>query len=241
MPTSRSISVTSADGGTFDASLTVPDSGRGPGVLLLQEIFGVNDFIEGKALDLAELGYVVLAPDVFWRVEPGLALPHDEASLQRAFGVAGRYSSEVPEETKTGDLLTSLAALRALDELDGRAGVMGYCLGGFLTYLLATAGDPDVAVSYYGSGIASMLDRADRITCPILFHFGASDPYIPGEQIEAVRSVFEGRPDAEVRVEPEAGHAFENLLAPQFADPDAAGRSWAATVDWLGRYLPVRP
>jgi len=238
MPSSRSVAVQTADG-TFQARVHVPDAGRGPGVLLLQEIFGVNDFIEGKAADLAGLGYVVLAPDVFWRVQPGVALPHDEASLQQAFGLVGRYSAEVPDDKKGADLLAALAALRDLDEVEGGVAVMGYCLGGTLAYVVAAAGDPGAVVSYYGSGIAGQLELAGQITCPILFHFGGSDTFIPTDQVEAVEAAFAGRPDAEVRIEPEAGHAFENLLAPQFANPEAAARSWAATVAWLGRHLPA--
>ena len=238
MPTSRSVTVPTADG-TFQARVHLPDAGRGPGVLLLQEIFGVNDFIEGKAADLAGLGYVVLAPDVFWRVQPGVALPHDEASLQEAFGLVGRYSAEIPDDKKAADLLAALAALRDLDEVEGAVGVLGYCLGGTLAYLVAAAGEPDVAVSYYGSGVADQLELASQITCPILFHFGGADPYIPADQVEEVRRTFAGRQNAELVVQPEAGHAFENLLAPQFADPPAAERSWRATTEWLGRYLPV--
>ena len=75
--------------GSFEGHLALPPSNSGPGILLLQEIFGVNDFLTEKAADLAALGYVVLAPDVFWRLEPNIALPHDEESLGKAFGIAG--------------------------------------------------------------------------------------------------------------------------------------------------------
>src|SRR3954453_16436114 len=114
--TTRTETVTASDGGQFDGHLTVPDSGRGPGILLLQEIFGVGDFLTSKANDLAEEGYVVLCPDVFWRVEPGIALEHDEASLQAAFGYMTRYMTEVPDETKVADLGAALDHLRSLPE-----------------------------------------------------------------------------------------------------------------------------
>ncbi len=228
-----------ADGGSFAAHLALPGRRRGPGILLLQEIFGVNDFVAEKAAQLAGLGYVVLAPDVFWRVRPDLSLPHDEAGLQEAFGVAGRYGEEVPQDVKVDDLLRALTHLRELDEVSGGGAAMGYCLGGSLAYFVAAAGDPDAAVCYYGSMIPSALGLADEVTCPILFHFGGADPYIPADQVEEVRRTFAGRQNAELVVQPEAGHAFENLLAPQFADPPAAERSWRATTEWLGRYLPV--
>jgi carboxymethylenebutenolidase len=86
VPTTRTESITAPDGQSFDGHLTVPDTGSGPGILLLQEIFGVGDFLLSKAADLANLGYVVLCPDVFWRVQRNVALAHDEAALQEASG-----------------------------------------------------------------------------------------------------------------------------------------------------------
>jgi carboxymethylenebutenolidase len=237
MTSTRQESITAPDGGTFSGHLTLPDSGNGPGILLLQEIFGVNDFLTGKASDLASLGYVVLCPDVFWRVEPGLALPHDEAALQQAFGIVGRYNAEVTDEQKVGDLVAALDHLRALDEVTGTVAVMGYCLGGWLAYRVASGGEPDACVSYYGSGIEHFLGEADRVTCPILFHYGAADPYIPTEGIEQVAAVFGVRDDGRVEVQAGAGHAFENLLAPSFGNAEAAAHSWPITVAWLQRYL----
>jgi carboxymethylenebutenolidase len=224
--------------GAVRGHLALPPAGSGPGLLLLQEIFGVNDFLRGKAAELAGLGYVVLAPDVFWRVEPGLELPHDESALEKGLAVAGRYHAEVDRATKAADLVAALGHLRSLPETSGRkVGVIGYCLGGFLAYLVAAEGDPDACVSYYGSGIADLLDLAPRIGCPILFHFGGKDPYIPADQVERIERAFAGRDDVTVRIEPEAGHAFENLLAPQFAVPEAARRSFAATAEWLAANL----
>ncbi len=224
--------------GTFDGYLALPPGGSGPGVLLLQEIFGVNDFIKQKADNLAASGYVVFAPDVFWRVQPHFAVPHDEESLQQAFAVMGRYGEEVDLETKAADLVAALDHLAELEEVAGhKVAVMGYCLGGFLAYLAAAKGSPDACVSYYGSGIAELTGLADEIGCPVLFHFGGNDPYIPAEQVERIKSAFAGRKDVTFRVEPEAGHAFENLLAPMFAVPDAAARSYEATKAFLAAQL----
>src|SRR6476660_8788066 len=107
MVNSREETVTAADGGTFSGHLTVPEAGNGPGILLLQEIFGVGDFLKEKASDLAELGFVVLCPDVFWRIKPGVALPHDESALQEGVELVSRYSSEIDDETKVSDLLAA--------------------------------------------------------------------------------------------------------------------------------------
>jgi carboxymethylenebutenolidase len=238
MTTTREESISATDGGTFAGHLTVPDGGNGPGLVLLQEIFGVGDFMKAKAADLAALGYVVLCPDVFWRVEPGVALPHDEDALQAAFEYVTRYSTEIDDETKAADLGAALAHLRSLPEVDGhQAGVIGYCLGGTLAFSLACHDEPDACVSYYGSGIADRLSECEHLTCPILFHFGGNDPYIPNEQVDAVRAHLGERPNVEIHVQHQAGHAFENHFAPQFHDPNATAASWPLTVEFLRRNL----
>jgi carboxymethylenebutenolidase len=238
MASSREEKIAARDGGSFGGHLTVPESGNGPGLLLLQEIFGVGDFLKAKADDLAGLGYVVLCPDVFWRIEPGIALAHDESAMETAFGYVSRFATEVDDETKIADLGAALEHLRSLPEVGGhQAGVMGYCLGGLLAFLVACHCGPDACVSYYGSGIADRLNECDQLTCPIVFHFGGNDPYIPNEQVDAIRARLGERPNVEIHVQHQAGHAFENHLAPQFHDPTAAAASWPLTVDFLQRNL----
>lgn len=237
MSTTRMDRVAAGDEESFDTQVVVPERGTGPGVLLLQEIFGVNEFLLAKAADLADLGYVVSCPDVFWRVERGVSLAHDEAAMESAFGYAQRFGAIAPEVTAR-DLLGALAHLRQVGEVEGRpVGVMGYCLGGRLAYEVAVAGDPDTCVSYYGSGIADRLEDAGRIGCPVIFHFGGADPYLPQDQVGRIGEAFAHRDDVEVHVQAGAGHAFENFLAPQFSNPAAAAVSWPLTVDFLARTL----
>ena len=230
--------ITAPDGETFDAWVWLPKSRSGPGILLFQEIFGVGSFLRSKASDLADLGYVVACPDVFWRTERHVAHDHDDAGLQAAFASIQRWSTEVPEETTGGDLLAALTHLRGLPEVDAKVATMGYCLGGRLAYEVAAAGDPDACVSYYGSGIGARLDTtAESITCPTVFHYGGADPYIPVEEVEAVAKAFAGRDDVAVHVHDGAGHAFENDEAQQFHSPDAAKRAWELTTEFLARTL----
>ena len=231
--------IPAGDGRAFDATVVLPDAGRGPWIVLFQEIFGDNDLLLGKAADLAKLGYAVCCPDVFWRIEPGVSLPHDEIGLQRGLTLAGRWIGEVPDETKLSDLQAATSRFASHESVSGGVGVMGYCLGGTLAYMAAIAGDPAVCVSYYGSGVADQLGAAGEVKCPVLFHFGEQDSYIPLDHAERVREAFAGRPDVEVRIAAGAGHAFENLLAPAFANPAAAAESWPVTVDFLQRHLPV--
>ncbi|HEU0316241.1 MAG TPA: dienelactone hydrolase family protein, partial [Solirubrobacteraceae bacterium] len=199
-------------GGVMDAVLVLPEAGSGPGVVLLHEIFGVNAYVTRAAERLAELGYVVLVPDLFWRTDPGFTVDErDEESLARGMEAAGRLDRPVA----VTDAIAALGALRGRPEVTGRVGVLGFCLGGALAYLAAAEGDPDAAVCYYGSGIADALDAAAEITCPVLFHFGAEDRFIPREQADRVAALAAGRPELTCHIHAGAGHAFDNP-APMF-------------------------
>jgi carboxymethylenebutenolidase len=224
--------------GAYAATIVTPDAGSGPGIVLFQEIFGVNDFLLAKATDLAELGYVVLCPDVFWRIQPGATLTHDDAGLAEGFRLVQAYAETVPDDRKVADLTTAVEHLRGLPETSGPVAAMGYCLGGTLAYRTASHVEVDACVSYYGSGVADALAAGERPSCPTLFHFGGKDPFLPEEQVEAVIRGFADRPDVEVHVQPGAGHAFENFLNPQFSNLDAAAVSWPLTTEFLARVLP---
>jgi carboxymethylenebutenolidase len=224
--------------GAYAATIVTPEAGSGPGIVLFQEIFGVNDFLLAKATDLAELGYVVLCPDVFWRIQPGATLTHDDAGLAEGFRLVQAYAETVPDDRKVADLTTAVEHLRGLPETSGPVAAMGYCLGGTLAYRTASHVEVDACVSYYGSGVADALAAGERPSCPTLFHFGGKDPFLPEEQVEAVIRGFADRPDVEVHVQPGAGHAFENFLNPQFSNLDAAAVSWPLTTEFLARVLP---
>ena len=220
----------------MDAHVSLPESGSGPGIVVIQEIYGVGDYIKESVDRLAGLGYVALAPDLYWRIEPGIALEHDEAGLAKAFETV----QKLDQELAVRDSIDALKALRELPEVtDRRAGVLGFCLGGTLAFGVAIQADPDVAVCYYGSGIAGALERADAISCPVLFHFGGQDQFIPREQIDRVCTFAESRPDMECHIQEDAGHAFDNHEAPMFHQPGAAARAWEITREFLARTLPA--
>jgi carboxymethylenebutenolidase len=233
--TSRVEPVRTADG-ELDAHVVLPESGSGPGMIVLQEIFGVGGYIKGAAERLAGLGYVALAPDLYWRIEPGIALDHDEEGLGRAF----ETSQQLDPGLAVKDAIDALATLRELPEVTGgKAGVLGFCLGGTLAFGVAIEGDPDVAVCYYGSGIPGMLDRGGEIRCPVLFHFGGQDPYIARDQVDRVQAFADRREGMECHIQPDAGHAFDNHDAPMFYQPEPAARAWDITREFLARTLPV--
>jgi carboxymethylenebutenolidase len=235
MPTSRTDSVQTPDG-SFDLTVWSPDGGAGPGLLLIQEVFGVSDYIRAVAEDLAGLGYVVAAPDLFWRLKPHHDAAHDEAGLTESLDLGSRFDFE----QGIADAAAALARLRALPEVDGGTGVLGFCLGGSIAYFLAARGGLDAAVSYYGSAVPGSVAVMAEITVPLQFHFGGSDPYIPRDQVAAVEAAAAGRDNVEIHVEEDAGHAFHNRKAPMFYVPEPAARAWERTEEFLARHLPVR-
>lgn len=234
MITTRSETITAADGGTFAGHVAVPASGHGPGVLVIQEIFGVNAYIRDVCDRLAAAGYVALAPDVFWRVRPGVEFDSsDQATIAPAIEVTGQWDGEVG----LSDLGSALAHLRGLPEVRGGTGVIGFCFGGTQTFRVAAAFDPACAVAYYGSGTAGLLDQVDSITCPLLFHFGDNDPYLPNSDVDAIKAATADRHHIAVHVHAGGGHAFDNHFAPHFTQPRIAVRAWTETLAFLYAHL----
>lgn len=213
------------DGGSVPADLHLPPGGRGPGIVLFQEIFGVTDYVTARARDLAALGHVVLVPHVYWRQGD---LVTD--SLDEAMAALGKLDWPVA----VADGVAAVAALRARPEVDGPTGVLGFCFGGGLAFAVAAAGaDPDFLVSYYGSALPDLLDRAPRVGCPSLHHFGLADDYLPPETVRRIEAAVtaDGAP-ATVLTYSGAGHAFDNP-APAFHHEGASRAAWSATTRWL--------
>jgi len=213
----RYITVKAKDGGSFKAYLATPEKGSGPGIVLLQEIFGVNAYIRGVADYYAEEGYVVLAPDLFWRIEPGIELGFTDADRAKAFA----YREKFDVDKSVEDIGATVAALRQLPECKGKIGAIGFCLGGLLAYLSAARLGVDCAVSYYGVGIEKVLGEAAKIKCPMVLHIAEKDKWTPGEVVTAIKQAFEGRPEVEIYVYPGADHAFARKGGANFDKPSA--------------------
>jgi carboxymethylenebutenolidase len=234
----RSESVIIENAGEMPLHLWLPEAGRGPGILLLQEIFGVGSYIRAVGERLADAGYVVGAPEVFWRFAPGWEADHDEAGLAASFEQVGKLDRELA----IADCVAACEHLGEVPEVTGRPGVLGFCLGGTLAFGVALAGDPAVCVSYYGSGVPELVDgdghRLDEVSCPTLFHFGRDDPYIPAQGVEALAAAIGSRPGFVLNVEA-AGHAFDNHDNPMFYDEAAARAAWSKTMAFLAEHLPT--
>ncbi len=212
------VSITAKDGsGTFNAYLAKPAKGSGPGMVVIQEIFGVNEYVRRTADRFAEEGYVVLAPDLFWRIEPGLDLSYSPEEWQQAFGLFQAFDVDKGIE----DIAATIDAMRARDDQVGGVGCVGYCLGGKLAYLTAARTDVDCAVSYYGVGMDAQADEAKNVTVPIVFHMAELDEYAPAESREALMAAFEGNTNAAFYVYQGQNHAFAREEGDHYDKPSA--------------------
>jgi len=191
-------------GGALDAYLARPPAGSGPGLVLFQEIFGVNEHIRALVEQYALDGFVVLAPDVFWRAQRRVELGYEGEHRQRGIELA--MALKGPELSL--DMVAAVTALRARAEVNGgKVGAIGYCMGGRLAFLAAAMAGVDAAVAYYGGGIHDQLDKAALIRCPLQFHYAERDDHIPPAAVDKVRAAMHGKA-AEVHVYPGAMHGF---------------------------------
>ena len=204
-----------------------PDQRHGAGILLIQEIFGVNAHIRALAEQYALDGFVVFAPDLFHRQKPHIELDYGDEDMQK--GRALKEQIGLP--TMADDLQKALTVLRARPELDGPVASIGYCMGGALSYLLAARDAVDGAVCYYGGGIQNMLDEAVKIRCPMLLHYGQNDPFIPIEAVESVSRALQDH-GALLHVYPNVGHGF-NCWARASYDRRATLQARARTLEFL--------
>ena len=205
------------DDGEFSGYLALPEAGSGPGLVIAQEIFGINHVMKAVADKYAEEGYVVLVPDLFWRIEPGIDLGYSEADMQKAFGHYGKFDPDAG----TGDIQAAINTLRAAPECTGKVGVLGFCLGGFLAYLAAARTDCDAAVGYYGVGIEGRLDEAKNITCPTVLHFAENDQFVSKEAYASIEKSLAGHDHITTYLYPGVDHAFAREGEDHYHRPSA--------------------
>lgn len=217
--------------GVMPAYVWHPAARSGPAVVVFQEIFGVTHYIRQRCADLADLGYVVCAPEIYWRLG-GIRIDDGPNALAEAMAVVSRLDWGAA----VGDGVATLEHVRGLLEVNGPVALLGFCFGGGLAFSVATADPPDALVSYYGSALPNLLDTADTIKSPSLHHFGLADAYIPAEVVEEIRVAVTRSPDARFETYPGAGHAFDNP-DPIFHHPGASADAWNITTRFLAEIL----
>src|SRR6185503_15427828 len=184
------VTIKSFDGGEFDAYVALPASGYGPGIVVLQEIFGVNDYVRDVADWYAAHGFVALAPDLFWRIQPGVQLTDKADDWNKALA----FYQALDEAKAVEDSAATLEFLRRHPACSGRAGAVGFCLGGNLAYLLSVRFKPDCAVGYYGVSIEKSLDEAENLSSPLMLHIAGDDKFCPPEAQAQIHAALDGNP-----------------------------------------------
>lgn len=226
------ISIPSHDGQAFDGYLSLPPTGSGPGLVIIQEIWGVNEHIRSVADQYALDGFVVLAPDVFWRQQRRVDLQYTETDSR----LARHYMQNLDGPNAVQDLVSTAQALRARGEVAGPVASLGFCMGGRLSFALAATGAVDAAVCYYGGGIQNNLALAPSIGVPMLFHYAELDDHIPPDAVAAVQAAFAGRSTAQFHVYPGVGHGFNCWGRPLY-NQRAAALAHGRTLQWLAEQL----
>jgi carboxymethylenebutenolidase len=230
----RNISLSADSGVEFTAYLAAPDTQpqteRASAVLVLQEIFGVNAFVRGVCDRFADAGFIAIAPDLFWRQEPGVQL--SEKQLERALCLL----QGLDQEQAIDDCSDAIEYVSALPDFGGRIGVVGYCLGGKLAYLLAARSKVDAAVSYYGVGIENALGEAQSLSAPLLLHIGAEDALCPPSAQASIYAALENVAGVRIDTHPGVGHAFARRGGTTYV-PEAAENADAATLAFLRQQL----
>ncbi len=189
--------------GDFAGYLAAPSSGRGPGIVVIQEIFGVNAVMRQMCDRLADQGFFALAPDLFWRLKPGIQLTDQtEGEWKEALELMGRFDPDKGVE----DIQSAIDHLRVTAGVTGKIGTVGYCLGGMLAYLAATRTDADASVGYYGVSLPKYLGEAGNITKPLMLHIADEDGFSSKEAQAETLAALKGK--AICHVYPQMDHAF---------------------------------
>jgi len=228
--------------GSFSGYLALPaavQTGAGhaqikaPGVILIQEIFGVNANMRAWCDHYAKLGFVALCPDLFWRQKPGVQLTDKtEAEWKQAFAYLQGFNIDKGVE----DLDSAQAYLRQHPACTGKVGNIGFCLGGRLATLMATRTSADASVSYYGVGLENQVGEFPNIKKPLLLHVAELDKYTPPEAREILRLAVEKTPLATLHVYQGMDHAFARIGGEHY-NAEAAQLANERTLTFLNNHL----
>ena len=230
-----SITIKATDGsGTFSAYVVQPKTKPAGVVVLIQEIFGVNQAMRDIAAWVADLGFIAVAPDLFWRIEPGIDITDKtDAEWKRAFELFQTFDQPKGIE----DLKATVAVCRTMDGSNGKVATMGYCLGGRLAFMMAQQSDADANISYYGVGLDGLLGDLNKVTKPLIVHIADKDAFFPPEGRAAVLAATKGHQYAASYVYPNSDHAFARVNGVHWDGRSATianGRSAEALVAALG-------
>ncbi len=218
----ETMSITTSDG-AFAAYVARPQAPTAPAIVVIQEIFGVNQVMRDIADDLAAKGYLAVCPDLFWRIEPGIDITdHTEAEWKKAFELYNAFDVD----KGVADIAATIAAVRSLPACSGNVGAVGYCLGGLLVFLTATRTDADASVAYYGVGVEKFTAEAEKLQHPLLMHIAEADQFVPKAAQEVILAALKDHPEIEIHTYLGRDHAFARKGGEHYdaADAETANR-----------------
>ncbi len=217
--------------GAFKAYVARPAGTPKGAVVVVQEIFGVNAVMRGKADWLAREGILAIAPDLFWRIKPGIELTDQtDREWKQAFG----HMNALDKNAALKDVAATLAHARSMGP--SKAGVMGYCMGGYLAFLAACRTDTDATVAYHGGGIHTALGEAGGIKKPLMLHNPMKDAFIPVEALNTIRETLKSNPLVTIYEYAEQDHAFTREGGKHY-DADATKLADGRTVAFFNQTL----
>ena len=194
--------------GRMNALVVKPRVNRGGAVVVIQEVFGVNDTMRAACEMVADMGFAAICPDLFWRVQPGIDL---DAAKPEQFQQALGYMRAFNAEQGVADLSAALAYARSMPGGNGRAGTIGYCLGGRLAMMMAIRSDADVNVSYYGAGLDTLLPGIAEVRTPLVLHLAGNDALFPEDGQRRLLAGVVGHPHIAAYLYPGAEHAYARV------------------------------
>ncbi|TCP91536.1 carboxymethylenebutenolidase [Sphingomonas sp. PP-CE-1A-559] len=209
---------TLAGDGEFTAYRATPAGTPKAAIVVIQEIFGVNAGIRRKCDTLAEAGYLAIAPDLFWRLEPGIELDPDiKPEMDRALGLMGQFD----QDKGIADIEATIRAARAELGDDAKVGVVGYCLGGRLAFMTAARTDVDASVGYYGVGIDGLLGEKHAIAHPVLLHVPEEDHFVDKAAQAAMHAGLDDHPKVTIYDYAGEDHGFATEFGERRSDASA--------------------
>ena len=229
----KMIDIKADDGGSFQGFLATPDSGGGAGVIVLQEIFGINYFMRETCHRLAAQGYLALCPDLFWRQEANVELSD---MTEGEWGKAFSYYQGFDMDNGVADAGAALEQLRGLEGCSGKVGAVGYCLGGMLAYLVGARTKADASVGYYGVGIQDALGEAANISGPHMMHIAELDQFVPPEAQSAIKDSLADNAQVTIHSYANVDHAFARTGGEHF-DAASAEQANARTAEFFAQHL----
>jgi len=219
--------------GTFGAYVVHPKTLPAPAVIVLHEVFGVNADIREHCDELAEQGFFAVAPDLFWRLEPGVDLGvTSEADWQHGF----RLYQAFDRDAGARDAKDTIDAVRKLPECSGKVALLGYCLGGLMAFLTAARYGADAAVAFHGGETERYLDEASGLDTPLLMHLAEEDEYMPKPAQAEIKAALADKPNVTIFSYPGQWHAFSRNGGTHY-DAGAAALANQRTSEFLHRQL----